>query len=221
MSFFIHTIGDRRIEARLNISENTEAALALIVHPDPNLGGKMDNPIVLAMEKAFYDAGFSTLCFNYSTNPNPILTTHGEKTPDFLDISMLIDWAMQERSDFRHFWIAGASFGAYLALQVTMRRPEIVHFVAVSTPLWQNDFSFLAPCPVSGLVVHSKQDETTMVNAVEVWAQRLSQNTKSLVTLKTIADTDHMFSNKLEILQKTIFDYLQTVEHSTGKLIPA
>ena len=40
-----------------------------------------------------------------------------------------------------------------------MRRPEIAGFVAVSPPANLYDFSFLAPCPASGLIIQGTDDK--------------------------------------------------------------
>ena len=213
MSFFIHSIGDRRIEARLNVSKEQEAPVVLLVHPDPSLGGNMDNPVVRSMEQAFFKEGFTTLCFNYSTKQDSALCKGGEKLPDFLDISMVLDWAMQENSNFRFFWISGVAYGAHLALQITMRRPEILHFVVASVPVMQNDLAFLAPCPVPGLVIQSAQDQT-ILNTTEAWTQRLSQGSQT-VSLKAIPGSDHGLERS-DAFTQAIRQYIRSVNKSTG-----
>ena len=40
-----------------------------------------------------------------------------------------------------------------------MRRPEVNNFIAVSPQPNVYDFSFLAPCPTSGQVIYSENDE--------------------------------------------------------------
>ena len=176
----------------------------------------MNNPAVLAMEEAFFLSGFSTLCFNYSKGPNPVLKAHGEKTPEFLDVSLVLDWIMQERAEFRQFWIAGISLGAYLAMQITMRRPEILHFVVASVPLWQHDFAFLSPCPVSGLVLKSDQADSTLQTATESWVNKLSQR-DVVISLETITKTDPIFTKNTAALQEVICAYLKKVDIFTGR----
>jgi alpha/beta superfamily hydrolase len=39
-----------------------------------------------------------------------------------------------------------------------MRRPEITGFISVSPPANMYDFSFLAPCPSSGLIINGTAD---------------------------------------------------------------
>ena len=44
-------------------------------------------------------------------------------------------------------------------MQLIMRRPEVNNFIAVSPQPNVYDFSFLAPCPTSGQVIYSENDE--------------------------------------------------------------
>ena len=43
-------------------------------------------------------------------------------------------------------------------MQLLMRRPETDGFISVSPPSNMYDFSFLAPCPASGLFLHGTAD---------------------------------------------------------------
>ena len=43
-------------------------------------------------------------------------------------------------------------------MQLLMRRPEVEGFISVAPPANLYDFSFLAPCPSSGLIVNGEID---------------------------------------------------------------
>ena len=43
-------------------------------------------------------------------------------------------------------------------MQLLMRRPEIEGFISIAPPANLYDFSFLAPCPSSGLIIHGDKD---------------------------------------------------------------
>ena len=42
----------------------------------------------------------------------------------------------------------------WIGMQLLMRRPEIEGFISIAPPANLYDFSFLAPCPSSGLIIH-------------------------------------------------------------------
>ena len=60
--------------------------------------------------------------------------------------------------NLRACWVAGFSFGAWIGMQLLMRRPEVEGFISIAPPANLYDFSFLAPCPSSGLIVHGEKD---------------------------------------------------------------
>ena len=51
-------------------------------------------------------------------------------------------------------------------MQLIMRRPEVNKFIAISPQPNVYDFTFLAPCPISGLIVFAN-NETGLANKVE------------------------------------------------------
>ena len=64
------------------------------------------------------------------------------------------------------FWF---SFGSLICMQLIMRRPEVNNFIAVSPQPNVYDFSFLAPCPTSGQVIYSENDELVTKESIMNW----------------------------------------------------
>ena len=54
-----------RMEARYHAAERPDAPVALILHPNPQLGGTMNNKVVYTLYQAFAKLGFSVLRFNF------------------------------------------------------------------------------------------------------------------------------------------------------------
>jgi alpha/beta superfamily hydrolase len=61
--------------------------------------------------------------------------------------------------DSKSCWVAGYSFGAWIGMQLLMRRPEIEGFISIAPQPNTYDFSFLAPCPSSGLIINGDADK--------------------------------------------------------------
>ena len=61
-----------------------------------------------------------------------------------------------------------------IAMQLLMRRPEINRFIAISPQPNVYDFSFLSPCPTSGLMIYGKKDELVPVEHINELDKRLS-----------------------------------------------
>ena len=107
-------------------------------------------------------------------------------------------------------WIlSGFSFGSLICMQLIMRRPEVNNFVAVSPQPNVYDFSFLSPCPTSGMVVYGKKDELVPVEYISELDKRLSEQKGIKVEFNTIADANHFFSKTDNILVKTLDKYIK------------
>ena len=89
-----------------------------------------------------------------------------------------------------------------------MRRPEIKSFIAVSPPANLYDFTFLAPCPVPGLIIQGGQDTIVSKDSVVRLANRLSLQKGIQVTLKMIRGADHFFKENLEEVSDLVKEYV-------------
>ena len=103
---------------------------------------------------------------------------------------------------------SGFSFGSLIAMQLLMRRPEINRFVAISTAkcLW---FSFLTPCPTSGIIISGKKDELVPFKNKNELKKRLSAQKGIKVEFDVIADTNHFFSKADDKLIKSLNKYIK------------
>jgi hypothetical protein len=106
-------------------------------------------------------------------------------------------------------WTAGFSFGAWISMQLMMRRPEITGFISVAPPASTNDFTFLAPCPASGLIVHGSDDEVIPVGSVDKLTQKLSSQKNITIDYRVVKGCNHFFNNHQEELTAHISDYLE------------
>ena len=75
------------------------------------------------------------------------------------DAAAALDWIEKENPGFSQCWVSGFSFGSLICMQLIMRRPEVNKFIAISPQPNVYDFTFLAPCPISGLIIYGKNDE--------------------------------------------------------------
>jgi len=136
-----------RLEGRFHQSATRGAPIALILHPHPQFGGTMNNQIVYNLYYAFAERGFSVLRFNFrGVGRSQGCFDHG--VGELADAAAALDWAQAVDPNARACWIAGVSFGSWIAMKLLMRRPEIEGFVSIAAPANRFDFSFLAPARV-------------------------------------------------------------------------
>jgi alpha/beta superfamily hydrolase len=198
-----------RIEARYHHNASKGAPIVLILHPHPLYGGTMNNKIVYKLYQTFVDSGFSALRFNFR-GVGKSQGRYDEGLGEMMDAATALDWLQQQNPDASVCWIAGFSFGAWIGLQLLMRRPELEAFVAVSPPANLYDFSFLSPCPAAGLITMGDKDDVVSEETVNKLAARLSGQPGARIQYTTVHGADHYYRNQLEELGVTVKQYVGT-----------
>ena len=196
-----------RLEGKYFHVKEKDAPLALILHPHPQHGGTMNNKVVYNLFHIFARRGFSTLRFNFR-GVGRSQGTFDRGEGELIDAAAALDWMQEHNPDAKYVWIAGFSFGAWISMQLLMRRPEIAGFITAAPPANLYDFSFLAPCPCGGLMLGGDQDDIVPHNSVEMLAKRLSQQKDIDVAYKEVADADHFFTGKRDVMTSYIDEYL-------------
>ncbi|MBF0562086.1 MAG: alpha/beta hydrolase [Alphaproteobacteria bacterium] len=200
-----------RLEGRYHHSKRSGAPIALILHPHPQGGGTMNNKVVYTLFRAFAHRGFSVLRFNFrGVGRSQGLFDNGPG--ELSDAASAIDWIQSGNGNAPRCWVAGYSFGAWIGMQLLMRRPEIAGFISVAPPANLYDFSFLAPCPSSGLILHGTHDDMVPESSVAKLAQKLSHQRTISIEYRCIDGADHFFRDHLELLQKEVNAYLVRAE---------
>ena len=90
-----------------------------------------------------------------------------------------------------------------------MRRPEVNRFIAISPQPNVYDFSFLSPCPTSGLMIYGKKDELVPVEHMNEMNKRLSAQKGIKVDFLAVNDANHFFSKSEESLTKALDKYIK------------
>lgn len=196
-----------RIEGRYTESNNKKAPLALVLHPHPLHRGTMNNNVVYNLYKALAEHGFTVLRINFrgvGRSQGQFDNGIGEMT----DAATALDWLQLNNPLGGVHVIAGFSFGAWIAMQLIMRRPEINYFISVSPPINKYDFSFLSPCPIPGLIVQGDNDSIVPEESVLELAYRLSKQKHIKVDYKVIKGADHFFRSKIDELHQSVSSYL-------------
>ena len=198
---------DGRLEGRYHQSKKPDAPIAIVLHPHPLHGGNMNNRVVFIMFNNFVERGFSVLRFNFR-GVGRSQGAFDNGVGELSDAAYAFDWMQQFNSNSPFCWIGGYSFGALISMQLMMRRPEIEGFVSISPPAGTEDFSFLAPCPSSGLIIHGDKDTHVPLDAVKKLAQKLDGQKNISVNLGIIKGADHFFKYNMDNLSKEVASYL-------------
>jgi alpha/beta superfamily hydrolase len=195
---------------KLNL-EHVAAPIAVIFHPHPLHGGTMHNPIVTIMSDTFKSFGCHTLRINYrGVGKSQGKASGGVQELD--DALAALDWFIKKceakTTEALQIWVGGYSFGAWIAMQAAMRRPEISGFVAISPPINAYHFNMLTPCP-NGIIIHGEIDHITSQSIVEQFVENeIVEQKGCTVECVVMPDADHLFSKKQEELRDEIDNFL-------------
>ena len=198
-----------RLEGHYTHNTKPQSPTALILHAHPGHGGNMNNPLSLKLHKLFSDLGFSTLRFNFR-GVGKSDGEHDGSEGELADSAIALDWLQNQNQDSQEYWICGISFGAWVGMQLLMRRPEILKFVLVSPPVGKYDFNFLAPCPASGVVINADKDPLVEVNLIKDVVKRLNQQKTIDVKQEVIKSSDHFFNNNENKVIEKVKKYCDT-----------
>ncbi|MCX5570994.1 MULTISPECIES: alpha/beta hydrolase [Kaistia] len=188
-----------RIEGRFQPSKEKNGPIAIILHPHPQFGGTMNNAITYQLFYMFAKRGFAVLRFNFrGVGRSQGEFDHGEG--ELSDAASALDWAQTIHPDARACWVAGFSFGSWIGMQLLMRRPEIEGFISIAPQANLYDFSFLAPCPSSGLIVHGDQDKVAPPKDVQTLVDKLKTQKGIVVEQQIMPGANHFFEGQVEPL---------------------
>ena len=196
-----------RIEARYLHAQDPGAPIALMLHPHPQHGGTMNNKVVYSLYQTFVARGFSTLRFNFrGVGRSQGVYSGGEG--ELSDAASALDWVQTYNPNARFCWIAGFSFGAWIGMQLLMRRPEIAGFISVSPPANMYDFSFLAPCPSSGVIINGLADQVAPPADVQKLVDRLKTQKGIVIDHNSVEGANHFYDKRIEKLMEIAGGYL-------------
>ena len=196
-----------RLEGRYHHSETPRAPIAVILHPHPQHGGTMNNKVVYNLYYVFVNKGFSVLRFNF----RGVGRSQGEfdnGQGELSDAAAALDWLQSVNPNAASCWVAGFSFGAWIGMQLLMRRPEIEGFISVAPPANMYDFSFLAPCPSSGLIVQGTEDDVVPEPSVEKLANKLKMQKNIVIDYHLVKGANHFFKDHMDQLIDQSTTYL-------------
>ena len=206
----VHFAGpEGRLEGRYHPNPNDAAPIALVLHPHPQFGGTMNNKVIYNIYYALHELGFSVLRFNFR-GVGRSQGVFDAGVGELSDAASALDYLQEMNPNARQCWVAGFSFGAWISMQLLMRRPEISGFVSVSPPANMYDFSFLAPCPSSGLIINGDADRVAPPDDVEKLVAKLQAQKGITITHDTIEKANHFYDKGMDEMIGNLSDYVRT-----------
>jgi alpha/beta superfamily hydrolase len=122
--------GDFQLEGEATL-KGDGAPGVVVCHPHPAFGGRMDTPLVLALDEALARRGLSTLRFNF----RGLGRSGGRATggvEEWQDVRAAAEWL--RRRGAPRIALAGYSFGALMAARAVAEGAPACAFAAVGFP---------------------------------------------------------------------------------------
>ena len=197
-----------RIQAQYFKSKKAGSPVAMVLQPHPQYGGTMNNRIVYETYNSFFRNGFSVIRINFrGVDKSDGVFDNGQG--ELSDAAAALDWIERENPGYNQCWVSGFSFGSLICMQLIMRRPEVNKFIAISPQPNAYDFTFLAPCPISGLVIYGKNDELVHEEYILGLKKKLDLQKNIEVKFSSITGANHFFKNKENDLSTVINTYIK------------
>ena len=181
-----------RIEGMLDTASPTHGAV--ITHPHPLYGGDMDNPVVIAVQRAYRRQGISTLRFNFrgvGASEGCYDNGAGERRDVNAALSFLSGRGVTTLD------LAGYSFGAWVNAGTggCFKR-----MIMVSPPVAFMSFDPTTPIPALQLIVTGGRDEIAPPRMVSDYRDQWNRT----AALEVFPDADHFYAGHFKALEDTI-----------------
>ena len=197
-----------KIQAKYFKNKKQGAPIALVLQPHPQYGGTMNNRIIYEIYKNFYQNGFSVIRINFrGVGKSDGVFDNGQG--ELSDAAAALDWIEKENPSYSQCWVSGFSFGSLICMQLIMRRPEVNKFIAISPQPNVYDFTFLAPCPISGLIIYGKNDELVPEDSILNLKKRLNMQKNIEVKFDSIINANHFYKGKIKEVSSSVRRYLK------------
>jgi alpha/beta superfamily hydrolase len=175
--------------------------IAIMCHPHPLYDGTMNNKVVTTSCKAFQECGISTIRFNYR-GVGKSTGSFGNFIGETADLLAIIDWVKSNVENPR-LWLAGFSFGSYIAAQGALQCSSLVEqLITIAPAVNHADFQIFANIKCPWLVIASMEDEIVPLQDVRSWLAQLPLNLN--IKVVEVPEASHFFHGKLIELRDII-----------------
>ncbi len=190
------------LEAKLEHLGAAASHVGIVCHPHPLFGGTMDNKVVHTLARAMQEGGAVTLRFNFrGVGASAGVFDNGRGEVD--DLIAVAQFA-RERWPTAALWLAGFSFGAFVALQGETRLAP-AKLITVAPPVARFDLGAVANPRAPWLLVQGDADDVVDVNAVLDWARARAPQP----LIHVLPGAGHFFHGRLHELKALTAEFLR------------
>jgi alpha/beta superfamily hydrolase len=180
-----------RLELLTTSPENPSNGVAVICHPHPLHLGTMTNKVVHTLSRAFHNQGLHTVRFNFR-GVGKSEGTFGHSIGEVADLMSVLNW-VDTVLEQPKVWLAGFSFGAYIAAMGATRH-LCCQLYSVAPAVNHQPYNELPPITCPWIVIQGEKDEVISPELVYIWYEKMNKPNMQLIKLP---DTSHFFHGNL------------------------
>lgn len=189
------------IEALRDQPVGVTKGVAVIAHPHPLFGGTMDNKVVQTLARAFVQAGWECIRFNFR-GVGASAGAYDAGAGELQDLLQVVTQVAPQGP----IALAGFSFGAFVtshAAAALWPSERVEKIVLVGTAASRFQVAAIPPqAHERTLVVHGEKDDTVPLQSVMDWAR------PQLLPVTVVPEGEHFFHGKLPLLKGLVVRHL-------------
>jgi len=207
-----------KLEGILSYDENVvNPEPILLCPPHPHLGGDMENNVITALGNVLAEKGFATLRFNYRGVGNSesrldnIAEVYGyweeilnndDCSDAIMDAISAINY-LESTVGTNRLFITGYSFGAIVAMMLSVKNASIEAFTAISTPFGRFDTTFLSDCKKPKLFICADNDFASSIEEIKNGILNVSEPK----IFDVISNCDHFYIDKEHNVANKVYKF--------------
>jgi alpha/beta superfamily hydrolase len=182
--------------------ESGMRAAVVLAHPHTEYGGTMHTKVVYQAAKALSRIGCAVLRFNFrGAGASQGRFSKGPGEMD--DMRAALDF-MSSRYGGERLWVAGMSFGAWVAMTVGAEDSRVSTLIGIAPPVASYDFEPVAQTTKPKFFIQGERDEICPLKTMRDFYARAAEP-KELVVVDA---ADHLFDGKVGEVAEAIEDLL-------------
>jgi len=187
------------------------AITAVVCHPHPLYGGTLHNKVVHRVASTFHALGAAVLRFNFR-GVGKSAGRHDYGVGELDDARTAWEF-MHTRWPNARRWLAGFSFGSWIAARLAAERDDVGQLLLVAPPVESSPFDVLHKSPVPKGVIQGTADDVCslprLMSEFPHWAEP-----KRLVMVE---GAGHFFDRRLDALGDAVRELLNPEAEAAGR----
>lgn len=190
-----------RIEALLQERDaHDHAVTAVVCHPHPLYGGTLHNKVAHRVASALFGMGVAVLRFNFR-GVGASEGTFDQGRGELEDAQAALRFLRERYPDARR-WIAGFSFGSWVASRLAAGEADAEQLILIAPPVHTQTFEEMRTCTVPKLVIQGTADDIcrpeNLARVFPGWA-----DPKRLIE---VPQASHFFDRQLAELAEAVLE---------------